>query len=554
MLQTRIDFIRYSLADIVARGDNDDFGFFRVLNRISFASLNQLAFLICSPAPQSGAIAINHQVSVFDEAYQEQFIETLAELGFCKTNVRLMHGTSNQNYAGPAQIIDLEKTLQYRFQLFQSDFQTIVFRVVPGNQSRPALQPDVKFQPIEETEPLGRFIFKCLEPFDGRDGRTYFRNDDVKFLFQNLFGVNGYKPATAPMPSDDPISGSEQSWLAHYRMKIDLLVAQEYDRHCHAPITRTFLDHAPQIDPIPRRAKPLRNIAFFAKRHTRNDLRFNRYPYNVELMLGGTQYRHLKFSISEAAARRDDFIPLGHPVDDVFWSEAAKPDGPRRILKHLVRRKVGSNIRLFPENALLAGCTMIRRGVFTNRRLAWLDSPDDNDDEWMRVAALHYFFQLLMPSSRSEGLSNKSGTIPKSPVEAGERLSVVAFPFRASGGIFMVGAFTRIDEEHYLGSQRTKIATGLLDHEPYEVSYLYYHSIFRDSERRIRRRLKELYLDAIGELAYFNGSELYGGAAIAPAAYDRIRKQYRLLTRVFPFPQVELLVRDGRSTIKLTTI
>ena len=41
-----IDTIRFTLADIVARGEWDDFGLFRILNRISFACRFHLMFVV----------------------------------------------------------------------------------------------------------------------------------------------------------------------------------------------------------------------------------------------------------------------------------------------------------------------------------------------------------------------------------------------------------------------------------------------------------------------------------------------------------------------------
>lgn len=534
-----VDFVRYSMADIVARGDWLDFGLFRILNRVSFMSLKQLLFVIyrdTEPEKDGGPVIVDEDISVFDPLFQRQFREFLTnrfaqEKG--KIGIVRNDGQIENVRQGELKLLR-DKVKRYSIRLFNSQHYVLLF-TLEVDEAAPGEEPKLGFKPVSRGSALGRFFNDVMWEFDGLHRRMDFKDIDIEAHLSKLHAPGSYVRARDKPPEEIPLDDDVVERIEELAAPVTAMVDKEYERLTQSPLLRGFLEQ-PRRDPSIVGSIYPANAFFFGKRFNRSDTRYGEYYYDSIFIIGEKQRAHLKLGLAAARRRKRDFIEFDEgTLDAWFWDKVSSSEGIDEVVKCL-EAPLSSHVRLFVENALLSGSTMIKPGIFGRKGLAWLSSEPrqpsgavptagERDEAFKHFTCLHYVLQLGSP-------------VP--PRTARNDLSVVSLPFRCSGGIWMAATFLRRNRGH--GN------TGLLNQRAFEESYLIYHSLFKESERRLRRRAKFAllrqirhltrdYVRAVREERGLRGPDF----ALDQESLSELNNDFLHLSRIYPFtfPRLE---------------
>lgn len=527
-LSHRNQFIRYTMADIIARGEWDDFGLFRILNRLSFISTRQLAFVIykLDQSKKSSFKGLNkkkigssrivvQEVSMFDPALQDKLYRDLQK------GPHALLGSFDPTKKTKDQELHLNPTTikPYEIRLFASDYYILILKL-NIKEARCGIEPEIKFEPVSRTDPMGQFFTDVLHEFDGKIPRIKFEPEDVKLQLSNLYS-HGYIPAKDIPPEKQSFDRQDAISTSMAIDYVQRVINKEYKKISLAPVLATYLSEKKDWD----RYNKLINVFYFAKAFRRNTTRYAHYYFDTFLLLPEEQKSRLRAALKEVSDQRSDFIPYDDAgASEAFWSDLQSEDGINEILR-LLQHELSADSRLFPENALMSGALMIKPGVFSRSAIGWIKpgsnlTSDERRIEMKAFAAFHYVLQLGSPIT---------------PADSGKRLSLVSYPFRCAGGIWMTGTHVRLDEEMELGGR----PLSLLNHEAFEHNFLMYHSIFRESERRIRRWAKYRWLVQVSFLvkeAVRKTPKRDNSVPLDERNRLELNMHLRNLCRVFPLP------------------
>lgn len=526
-----VNTIRFTLADIVARGEWDDFGLFRILNRISFACRYHLMFVVAFRTADASArtparYRASPVISSLDPVFFNLIFDHLYKTGLTNQKFSLSDFEKNPN-----RIIQLNeiRAPEYAIDIWGTGVCVLAF-ILHVSKSEAAVQPAMKLDPVAVSSALGSFIAEVLKPFDGAratspeypdmlwSDRMHIPRHAAYSGLGELRNANTLKRAEGDIPV--PLSEPDRELIRGALDDVGSLVEDEYGRLAKSPLLNNDLSCS-------NRYRPITNALFIGKVFDAEAVRYGHYRYNARAILPETRVAAIESAL--ASAVREDFIPFDHgAADNDFWNCAASGTGRKRIIQNL-KQAVPSYVRLFAESVLMSGTTLIKPGVFARSAIGWIDgkvslSRAERHKAFFLLCCFHFVLQLGAPVR---------------PVDA-EELSIVALPFRCSGGIWMCGVYVRDNPQGPIPE--------LVDQQRFEESALIYHSLFRESERRLRRRARGRYIDALGKLiaeqtvsTSRRGKEDENLLCLDAVSREEYQRGMRLLTRVYPFDGVELV-------------
>ena len=541
-----IDFLRYSLADIVVRGDWDDFGIFRILNRVSYISRHHLVFVVgfqrnLNHNPHYHADPIT---SSLDPIFQEMVLSSLKKLQHIVGRV----GRTAQQQG----FIELDPAWArlHAIQILGTQQFFIAFRVNENTKNVAAGHPArMSLEAIPLDSQLGRFMVEVMLPFDGKSTTPTHENPfaskrmkieyNIDEQFSQLRRANKLRRATEDYPHR--LKPKEQDSISHSIEKVTILVSAEYDRFSLSPLLAKGRkqDGYEQL---------LDNVLFFGKTFNRETVRHKIYRYDVRPYVPDKQKEQILNALS--VANKSDYIGFDTrgattgACDNEFWNLTKSTKGRERIVAYLTG-PTPELVRTFLESVLMSGTVLVGDKFFHRSAIGWIDQDENPDEDilheaFMYLCCLHFVLQFGSPVR---------------PVNVREDLSIVALPFRCSGGIWMSGAYVRLEK---IGP-----VDGLIGGSEFEENFLIYHSLFRDSERRLRRKAKELYSellgDAIGNETWASGQRdnfTSGYLFLDSKSIRSFNTIAKSVTRVFPFETVELYDAEssGNSHIQVGSL
>lgn len=415
----------------------------------------------------------------------------------------------------------------HAIRMFDTQNSIVAFEIEPASAGGPVVQPNFSFSPIKRDSEIGHFLSSVFLPFDGVEGRTLL-SDNVSAHFAKLT-QNGVNVKAADIPPDSQrIIINDLLETAAFGRPAASLISKEYARLANSPLLRGFLWEAREAERYPI------NIAFFSKTFSRSTTRFDVYYYDQILNLGAPQTNRILFGLEKA--QRDDFI--AYPAkdhDERFWKAVTTSQGRNEVIGEL-RSSLPQHVRLFTENALMSGITVLSADVFRRGEIGWISNKAtfaQRDDALWRLTCLHYVLQLGSPVRPSSA----------------HNLSVVSLPFRCSGGIWMCASFLR---ENVRGTD-----SDMIDQQGFEQSFLIYHSLLRESERRIRRKAKFAYLRTLGLIAARETRNMrkrsaeglaaadFGSPCLDETALQAVNRAAVNLARIYPFPVGRIVSKTG---------
>ncbi|MEO0383198.1 MAG: hypothetical protein AAF234_06540 [Pseudomonadota bacterium] len=467
---------------------------------------------------------INPVVSSLDPEFFDALFEELEARKFIKETFD--YNAFRKNYSsGVLSEIPFDCPDEYIIRIWDTPAFVVCFKitfdsVVNGKKPKHAIEP------ISKTSDLGKFFAAALKPFDGAQHdeelglpfvtkRASISGVGTFNVFQELRKSGAMKLAAHDDPDDkdQPVfSQFEKKVVRECKARVQGLIDYEFDKK---------LKRAPILN---RRASDLRcvtNSFFIGKVFDRQARRYGQYFYNTNMIIAEEQKRQITRSLEHTQPA--DFIPFEQEVQhNLFWHMASSPEGRKEIVR-LLEAPVRSNVRLFSDSVLMSGSALIKPDFFNRSAVGWVKPGGkhrDRNDALLQLACYHYVMQLASP------------VWP--PINARE-LSVVALPFRCSGGIWMAKTYVR---ENHAGE-----IDGLINPTSFYESALLYHAIARESERRLRRRARGRYTDALGDLLVdanaltrrkYNDSDeaLF---CLDAEAIERFQDGSRAVRRVFPF-------------------
>lgn len=525
-----IDDLRHTLADICARGEWDDFGLFRFLNRVSFVARDHLLLVIVredaqtlrSVGSDSNPLILEKHMSAIDAVFQKPFVSYLEEDGFVK---RRLPGSDERI------VFERDRISPYLIRLLGTHFFLVLFHL-GVSEAEPGDQPGFVFTPIEK-KPLGseedEFQFgqlfeEVFRPFDGVDGRAPIDTPVEAARYFNRLSVQASGLiATGDAPG--PVSRQTLGVVERASEVVLEMVDAEYQRMKKSPLLISFLKT--------EEGSPT-NIFYFGKVFCRESMRYGEYKYNSVLWLGQQQRQDLRAALENV--ERNELIPYGiDRYDEYFWDTLGSSGGVEQILEEAVA-PLPSSIRLFVENALMSGSTMIKPGLFERGGIGWIDknglSEEEIDVAFNRIVALHYILQL----GAREAPGRQTQDIQKN-------ISLIALPMRCSGGIWMTATLVRECPEGRI--------PGIINDPCLEQQFLIYHSLIKQSERRFRTKSKILYQSLVAEMiaknSYSQGKNTGENFPLTADTVVALNRDTHDLCRVFPFERFQVDKNGGEA-------
>lgn len=530
-----IDFLRFTLADIVARGEWDDFGLFRILNRIAFLSRDHLVFVVGFQRQLNGKwrYEADPVTSSLDPVFYDLILDALSSEASGLTKHRLSRSEFEGEAPRPIPLKP-ERIPEFAIPIWNTNQFILCYSMIVA-PARPGAQPPMQLEPIPTNSPLGQFFVEVLKPFDGKSSQSDLYPEMVSHHSKIEANVGkelaklreASKLIRAKGDKPRPFGGHELAYLDRILSRVLEMVDSEYSRLAKSPLV------------WPQRElgtyRPLTaNLLFISKTFDQEAVRYGHYHYDARAMIPETQANHLEAALNEA--NPDDYIPFGtdrttRNYDTAFWEMAKNPKTCHKVLD-LLRGPTPEYSRSFAESVLMSGTALIKPGIFDRSAIGWIDAetvPNDDayDHAMMRVCALHYVLQFGSPVR---------------PVDA-EQLSLVSLPFRCAGGIWMCASYVRDNTTR----QKKPPIEGLIDQHGFDENMLMYHSVFRDAERRLRRKAKNLFAKMLGEAiaeevpkSRKRSKIRQRGFCIDQTSIIDFKVKSELLTRIIPYEHVEL--------------
>ena len=542
-----LDTIRFSLADLAARGEWDDYGLYRILNRITYPCRNHIFFVVGFTQEHDEIVGsgkrklrgdfISPIASSLDPVFFEMIFECLESNSLIGQNLNYKQFRKSYQSSVFPDAISIKNHKSFSIPIWDTKGFIICFKLSSGKVVN-GMKPTTELALLKKQSDIGQFITACLRPFDGRSSdstlprnlqtkRAHVPGMTTKLAFGELEKANVFRIATQDDPSDNKhpqLSSTDFAIAERALAQIEDLVAYEFEQR---------LSKAPIIN---RRNHGVTNAFFWSKAFTSRKVRYGEYFYDSWMMLPKKQ--ELQILRGFENAQEADFIPFGNKsAHNSFWSKIGTEKGVSELVS-LVRKPIPENTRLFTDSVLMSGTILIKPDFFNRSAIGWIDASSgaaELSQSLLQLATYHYVLQLASPVWPPTSTSN---------------LSVVALPYRCSGGIWMSSVFIR--ENYSADKEREFIADQL-----FEESTLVYHSIFKEVERRLRRRARGRYIDALGEIVASKSLEAQERhrdnkkalLTLDGTAIDAFRIGARALRRVYPFDGVTIENKVGPNEL-----
>jgi hypothetical protein len=594
------DRLWLSLNDILVRGEFDDFGIFRLVNRVIFASTKQICFLVGHKFHNSHCVFLDRNISAVDPVFREPLREYIYKEEFADSKIKYL-GEPDSG----AHVSNIGKnTDNFTYRLFNSDYFVMCFFLEPKH-TKPLCKPEFTFKPVDDSTSIGQLISRLYrndkkeEFIISRGLRTYIEDDYLETKLRHLNTRNLSKKATLDDPDDakNYIENDDEQVISLAKNAIQTIIHESFQR----------LYKSPSIN---RQNSCMSNTFIFHKVFDRRKRRYDDfYKYNCSLYLSDDQIKgikqHLKKLAEDKSPHRawmfslvqksedDEFYKIdGKGIDEYFFSELA--NRPNKVIE-IMTGPTPDAVRLFTENAFMSGSLMIKPDIFERSGIGWISRSQLNDIklkkieykdnngkdisghkayEGQRVLALkylacfHYVLQLAYLDQEQKA--------PK-PSEKSRNMSVVAYPFRCSGGIWMCAVRVRSNQSsetrRKLAAEDTDygraIAREFEEDENYddadstvicskemEKTASIYHSLYRETERRLRSKAKGVYIELCADILARGMQKTLSRhpEALHPFVLDEknlewVNTQLRQITRVIPFEQIKIIVKNSESKL-----
>ncbi|MFL6547029.1 MAG: hypothetical protein ACJ8LM_17840, partial [Candidatus Udaeobacter sp.] len=214
------------------------------------------------------------------------------------------------------------------------------------------------------------------------------------------------------------------------------------------------------------------------KAFDRHDIRLGSYFYDIKTYIPSAQRKQIKDKLTDSAMNR--LTPFCDP-EAAAWVREQVQAGQHDAIFALLDTPLSRCSRLFCEYTLLSGAAILNVDPFSRGDIGWYHKEGGADEqsgdfkhEMRRFASLHYILLSMA-------------------ADPGRRPALLTIPIRVDGATWMsVTTVVRTDEHPDY--------SGIVDANEFERRFLFYHSLMRDFETRIRRKSKQRYLWAVSQL------------------------------------------------------
>ena len=522
-----VTHIRSTLADLCVREYNDKFSFFRFLNRATFLFNTPLCFAVCERLPDGRFLLVDDKHTVRDPLFEDIFHCTL------RRTLKVYSSTFSIN----------TDSSQYLIRLFSTDYYVIPF-IFDLLDNKPFQRKNVRFIPITNNHPVGEVLTRIFQPF----GTTLHQLGVERRLranFEQLIRKNLHIPALTDDPRDCPATSHDRAVIHRYAGP----AVSTSDIQSSPFSTLSFVLNN-EINALlgscaitPSVAFPaVSNLLLTYKCFDRDDARFDTYYYDIKFFVSSFQRQQIHDTLLHI--QRDLFLPFHDEcADKWFWETVDKKDAD--TLLRILTAPLSRYVRLFADDVLTSGAGMLCINPFSSGDLGWIDeraSDFATQQELRRFAVLHYLFQSMLPEDRSP--------------------SLLTLPLRVSGATWMAATVVVSGQK----AANTDVPEGVASPGEFEKRFLIYHSILRDFERRLRRKTRDAYIEAVYDLfitfllkecrakeVLWKRTDLLESEPaeyINYCEYSKLNSQLVALCRLYPF---DLIVFGPEDELRETT-
>lgn len=440
-----VNHIRFTLADICIRGEWNDISLLRFINRTSFMMRKPTSIIMLKLDQWDRNFTLYRHSSI-DPYFEEHFKKAIRD--------SLFDDNGDISYS---------RAIRYCIRLFRTDIYLIAFELRIRSH-RPGYSQDVSYVPCSSEHEIFKFYQDCFDDFGHiikNTGITKHLKSNIERIFEEDINYR----AKFDEPSTVPLSDSHHRLVGNsFEVVSDALedVMSRFDE------TILFRSNKHRV----------LNYLISMKVFNRNDRRFGCYFYNNKQLFTNKQRLLIAFAL-ESSVSREDHIPYPMAdIDDWFWRSARSAKGREEIFS-VLGEAPSQGTRLFNESALMSGTVTINNDPFSRSDIGWFDGKYISDAstvrdrerlEQKRYCSLHHIFQVMAPDNKCR--------------------SLLTFPVRVSGSTWMT--ITTVVGDG--GSEMEYI----VNDEEFQRRFLLYHSVMREIESRLRRKIKDTYIEFCG--------------------------------------------------------
>jgi hypothetical protein len=491
-----IEHIRFTLADIcVQAGWKNSVSMWRFLNRTSFLFQMPLCFAVFR-LTDTGYIF--ERSTMRDPFYRHGFEETLQSIG-----VRF-NGTPTESASISPYIV----------RMLATDFYILALQV-EGNPHKPGRRQSFTYVPLASDSVLGRVLTRIFSPF-GTPLKLMGIEEHLNQSFTHLFSSQAYIDAKHDNPTKSRITPDGIDLVDRIYGKLKgQLIDLEIERILPSPIIKR---------------NSVSRFLLFVKTFDRTSIRFSSYFYNIRICMPQMQKQQIADGLT--CAMLDSMTPFHNRKATEWIRDRIKANAFGEIFD-VLETPLSKASRLFCEFTLLSGASMINIDPFSGGDIGWYESEygverrDDYNHEMRRFAALHYILLCMAGDDIA-------------------RPALLTIPIRVDGTTWMcVTTIVGMNEHpHY---------PGIIDAAEFEWRFLFYNSLMRDFETRLRRKTKQCYLAAVSELfsdqVRAASREGNGQATLEAKDYAAIASRMVDLCRLYPFRPIMFAPRQCREEL-----
>lgn len=536
--ETRLALIRQSILEIFVGGSADRYTIFRLLNRVAFSMSEPVVFILLKHEGDTYRVDTMTPTDPRNRLIFRAFMQ-LRLAG--KYVVNEETDTVDQLMRCP----QLDASL---VRLFGTDYFLVAFRVIdpdviPRHDDR-QVTFDFISQDQPETKNLHRFLTAVFGPLPQHITRLH-PKDDFNDHLQGLFDGSSSEPAKH---DDVYFEGGKaalktQLLVDDFQLERQVCVLDHFDHDLRRETKR--LASSPLLG---GREGTEPNLLVFRKSFSRDasdGIRYEHYHYDPEPFVEQADLEAAYRRILNGEVRLltsgnywfggpEDATELWFRRELALFRERGTLDGSESIA--ILDTPISCHLRLMVDFALFSGSALQYRDPFSSSQIGWVhpDAPYEvREVELKRLALLHYVMISRAPDE------------VKTP-------HVLILPVRISGAVCMAVASV-IDGAAIDSTDRRPFGSALVNADEFQYRTFLYHSLIRELENRLRRRMKESYLRAVSELISdqvlrdfretigdADNVERLGFNEISDNGLRNINAQLGTLTRFCPYDAIEV--------------
>ncbi|MEL6464951.1 MAG: hypothetical protein AAFQ58_08275 [Pseudomonadota bacterium] len=381
-------------------------------------------------------------------------------------------------------------------QLFGTDYYLVACRVVDREEVPRHEDRDVTFEAVsidqkKKTADIHKLLCAVFAPLPEHITRLRPQIDFEEHLAA-LFSGSTSEPAERDhiyFKGGRPAL-ARQLCVDDVRMRRQVSVLDHFDRDLHREIKR--LSQSPLLGG-PDGLRP--NLVVFRKSFSRDrdaGIRYEHYHYDPDPFieqddLEAAFRRILNRKVRLVQSKKYRFGGNDDPTELWFrrelrqFQQRGTLNGSESL--KVLATPISPHLRLMVDFVLFSGSSLQYPDPFATGQIGWVhpDAPESvREIELKRLALLHY---LMLAGAPDEV----------------RKPNVLILPIRISGAVCMAVACI-VDAAAIDDQYEEPFGTAMVDANEFQYRTFLYHSLIRELENRLRRRMKESYLRAIGEL------------------------------------------------------